>query len=43
MPHVDFVPDVDGFAFANQWTFDERAKKEIRISFERRCPLRPPP
>ena len=30
MPRVDFVPDVDGFAFANNWSFDDREKQEIR-------------
>jgi hypothetical protein len=39
MPHVDFVPDVDGFAFANQWTFDEREKKEIRDIVREAMPI----
>jgi len=30
MPRVDFKPDVDGFAFKNDWTFDANEKEEIK-------------
>jgi hypothetical protein len=39
MPRVDFVPDVDGFAFKNDWTFDERERQEIRAITQAALPV----
>src|SRR5437773_12078261 len=39
MPRVDFNPDVDGFAFKNDWTFDAVEKAEIRQITEDALPI----
>src|SRR5262245_42987304 len=39
MPRVDFKPDVDGFAFKNDWTFDAVEKAEIRQIAESALPI----
>ena len=39
MPQVDFIQDVDGFAFPNEWTFDEREKDEIASILKDALPI----
>lgn len=39
MPRVDFKPDVDGFAFQNNWTFDEVERAEIRSMLRSALPI----
>ncbi|KRA79702.1 PKD domain-containing protein [Altererythrobacter sp. Root672] len=39
MARVDFKPDVDGFAFRNNWSFDQRERNEIEGIINRALPV----